>query len=160
MIKQLLFLFIILLSSQSYSAGMMNNGNIYLTVDFETKSISIPLKKLNHKTVRPPSNPNNPFIIVDGIYCSSNGNYLEGLCSFKDTNGDDWQIKFSSEVLSNRKYSIFSVIVIRGNIVQQQNDFSFKGNPIDILDMKVAPFSIIGLQTKKNEWFSVTLNVQ
>lgn len=158
--KLLLFLFIILLSSQSCSSEMMNNSNIVLTIDFESKSMTIPLKKLSHKTVRPPSNPNDPFIIDDGIYCSSDGNYLEGLCRFKDVSGDRWQIKFSSEVLSNRKYSIFSVIVIIEDVVQQQNDFSFRGKPIDILDMQVAPFSIIGLKTKKNEWFSVTLNVK
>ncbi|MFW6011292.1 MAG: hypothetical protein ACOC8Q_02155 [Desulfosalsimonas sp.] len=160
MIKKFLFIvFIVLFGSRVLCAEGINS-DISLSVDFESKSITIPLKQLEHKTVRPPSEPDEPFIFEDGVYGSEQGNYLEGLCRFKDTNGDRWQIKFSCELLSDPKYSIISIIVLREDKVKQQNDFSFRGKPGDILNMQFAPFRVIGLKTRENEWFSVTLKVR
>ncbi|MBU1168705.1 MAG: hypothetical protein KKD44_03985 [Proteobacteria bacterium] len=158
--KILLCVIILVCCVNSVDSELYNKNAISLLINFEQKQLVVPLKGLSHKTIRPPLTSDSEFIVEDGIYCNVDGNYLEGLCRFKDRTGENWELKFSSEKLSNKTYSIISVTTIRGNEVLQQNDFSFRGRPVDILNSDVAPFSIIGLKTKDSEWFSLTLNTK
>lgn len=156
--KVFVLFFFIALYSNSYAVETKND--YFLQINYEQKQVNIPLKILDQKTIRPPKNPEDNFIKVDGMYCSKSGMYLEGLCRFEDKYGNKWELKFCSEKLLNKKYSILSIIIICENKVKQQNDFSFKGDPIDMLTSEVAPFSIIGLSTKQDEWFSITLIIK
>ena len=158
--KYLLLSFILVFSTGVNISVASGSASFHVQIFCDDNQRSIPLSILSHKTIRLPEKPTNGFRKDDGIFCSADGKYLEGLSRFKDCDGDSWELKFSSEKLSNKKYSVTSVIIIKGQEVVQQNDFTFKGSPEDILKSEVAPFSVIGLRTKTNQWFSISLAVK
>lgn len=159
--KKSIFLYVFIFFFYSISfCGENSNYKIYFKIDFDSKKSILPLKILKHKPIRPPLDPEGKFIVEDGIFFSQDGNFVEGVVQFNDESGGNWEVKFSSERLANKNYSVISVITIYNGFVQQQNDFSFKGMPVDILNYEVSPFKIIGLKTKKNQWFSLSFLVE
>ncbi len=109
------------------------------------KERKIPLHLLPHKTEIATMDNENPFIRQDGIYCSRDGTYAEGRCSFTDTGGHNWCIRFSADPLDRENRSVLSLIIIKEETVMLQTDFAFIGMPCDMLTMGVAPFCLIGL---------------
>ena len=118
----------------------------------------IPLNVLKNKTVIP--TPEGNFLYTDGIYCSTDGNYLEGLCRFKDKDGSKWEVRLSAEPALKKGHSIFTLNIYNEQKVRQQIDFAFKGRPGDILNMGITPFCIQGLPGMDTSPSSICLNVK
>ena len=134
-------------------------GEYALTLIYEPETeLVIPLKVLKNKTVIP--TPEGNFLYTDGIYCSKDGNDLEGLCRFKDKDGSKWEVRLSAEPASKKGHSIFTLNIYNEQKGRQQIDFAFKGRPGDILNMGITPFCIQGLPGMDTSQFSVCLNVK
>ena len=115
----------------------------------------IPLQILERRPMVPTLDGN--FIYTDGIYCSSDGDYLEGLCRFEDRAGGMWEMRFSGEPSSKEGYSIFTVSFCREEKRLQQIDFVFKGKSCEVMNMGITPFCINGMLDIKNRQFSICL---
>lgn len=155
----ILFIISVIFLTGLYSKNPLKGKYEIEIIYSETDKVAIHLPILEDKPVILTNDLKNPEILKDGIYCSKDGNYLEALCRFKDKDKGAWEIKFSIEPLSKKDYSIFTVIVINNNEVLQQNDFTFKGNALNFMNMGIPPFNVIGLHTNKKAWFSVTLKI-
>ena len=157
-----LFLFFILLVSEILFAGekqqsyLRNNYSLTINIAGE-KEIHIPLPVLDKKPILATMDKDKPFILTDGIFCSDDGYFLDGLCRFKDMDGGDWELRFSGEPLSKKGYSVLTVNIMRQDGISQQIDFTFKGKSGDKMNVKITPFSLIGLQTKMKRWFSIVM---
>ena len=138
----------------SYLKGKYELALIYGPED----EITIPLKILKNKTVTPTLEGN--FIYTDGIYCRADGNYVEGLCRFKDKDGSKWEVRLSAEPASKTRHSIFTLSIHNEQKGQQQIDFAFKGKPGDILNMGITPFCTQGIPAVDQSGFSLCLNVK
>jgi len=110
--KNIFIVLIVLLFFGNLSAG--DTVPSYLKGKYELvmiygpeEEIRIPLKIIKNKTVVP--RLEGDFVYHDGIYCSSDGNYLEGLCRFKDREGEKWELRISAEPSSQKGYSIFTI---------------------------------------------------
>ncbi len=140
--------------ASSYLKGEYELALIYGPKD----EIVMPLKILKNKTMTPTLE--GGFVYTDGIYCSTNGNYLEGLCRFKDRNGGMWEMRFSAEPSAKKGCSIFTVDFYKDEKGFQQIDFVFKGKPGDIMNMGITPFCIQGMPGRNNCRFAICLNAK
>jgi len=119
------------------------------------EEIRIPLKVIKDKPVVP--GLEGDFVYHDGIYCSSDGNYLEGLCRFKDREGEKWELRISAEPSSQKGYSIFTINFSKDQKGIQQIDFAYKGKPGEIMNMGVTPFCVNGMPGITESRFAVCL---
>jgi hypothetical protein len=157
------FIIIILLLiclSVIYPKNPLKNKYHIQIIYNESDITTIPLPNLEKRPVLLTNDTQNPEIINNGIYCSTDGKYIEALCRFIDKDEGIWEIKFAIEPLAKKGYSVLSIIVINKSNVLQQNDFVFKGNALSYMNMGMSPFNVIGLHTNKNTWFSITLNIE
>ena len=115
----------------------------------------IPLQILECRPIYPTLD--GDFIYNDGIYCSSDGDYLEGLCRFKDRAGGKWEMRFSGEPTSKEGYSIFTVLFRIEERRLQQIDFVFRGKSCEVMNMGITPFCINGMLDIKDREFSICL---
>ncbi|MBE9580027.1 MAG: hypothetical protein IMF18_00215 [Proteobacteria bacterium] len=120
--------------------------------------VGIPLKILEAKPIVATLDTEEPFIYNDGIHCSDDGKYVEGLCRFKDKDSTKWKMRFSGEPSSKDGYSIFTVLFFREEKRIQQIDFVHKGRAGDLMNMETAPFCISGLPCVKKNWFTLCLS--
>jgi hypothetical protein len=120
--------------------------------------VNIPLTILEDKPIVATLDTEKPFIYNDGIHCSDDGKYVEGLCRFKDKDSTKWKMRFSGEPSSKDGYSIFTVLFFREGKSIQQIDFVHKGRAGDLMNMGTAPFCISGLPCVKENWFTLCLS--
>ena len=158
----ILFLFFYFSVSGISTAAEKNRSylksNYFLAISIAAeKEIRIPLKILNKKPILATMDKDKPFILTDGIYCGDDGYFLEGLCRFKDMDGGEWEFRISGEPLSKKGYSVLTINLFCKDGIKQQIDFTFKGKAGDKMNVKISPFSIIGLQTKMKRWFSIVM---
>ncbi len=165
--KRIIILFLFFFFSVPGLSITAENNRSYLTCHYflaisiaGEKEIQIPLKVLNKKPILATLDTDTPFILTDGIYCSDDGYFLEGLCRFKDMDGGEWELRLSGEPLSKKGYSVLTVNIMRKDGMKQQIDFTFKGKAGDKMNVKLTPFSVIGLQTKMKRWFSIVLIIK
>ena len=156
----IIFIMFFIFLSALYSQNPLKDKYEIEIIYSEIDKAAIPLPLLEDKPVKLTNDLKNPEIINDGIYCSKDGDYLEALCRFKDKDKGAWEVKFSIEPLAKKGYSVFTIIVINKKKVLQQNDFVFKGNALTFMNMGMSPFNVVGLNTNKKMWFSITLKIE
>ena len=107
-------------------------GNYSLAVIYGPEhELHLPLPLLPYKTEIATLDKQSPFVHVDGIYCTPAGDYLEGLCRFRDKIGLPWQIQFTTEPLLSENRAVFTLLIVQEQRVKYQFDFAYRGKPGD-----------------------------
>ncbi len=148
--------FIDLPPTESYLRGNYSLAVIYGPGD----ELHLPLPLLPHKPEIATLDKQSPFVRVDGIYCTPAGDYLEGLCRFRDKTGLPWQIQFTAEPLLPENLAVFTLLIVQEQRLKYQSDFAYRGKPGDILNLGVAPVNFTGLPLQNQAPFSISLLVK
>ena len=145
----------------TFAIGAALEKRYFLALHYESeREIRIPLPVLDEKPIRATLDPEQPFVLTDGIHLSRDGRYLDALCRFADVDGGNWEVRFSVEPLKREGYSLLTVGLHPEKERVQQIDFTFRGMPVEKFNITLPPFSLLGLQTSQGRWFSLVLLVE
>ncbi len=117
------------------------------------------LDRLDTPVIQAPTIPSGSFKKSDGVYWYPGSVSLEGLARFSISEGDTWLLRFSAEPLKDKRYSVFSYTLSHAGEVKRTGEVTFPG-PIDILSGIERPLvTLIDIETKNGDWFSVGVTI-
>ena len=117
------------------------------------------LDSLDTPVIQPPTNPGGSFRKSDGVYWYPGAMSLDGLSRFSVSEGDSWLLRFSAEPLKDKRYAVFYYTLSHAGEVKRTGEVIFPGSVDTLSEIERPLVTLIGLETKNGDWFSVGITI-